>query len=179
MSGHSKWHNIKRKKSAEDQKRSKLFSKTSRLISVAAREGGGDPDANPALRLAMQKAKEARMPKENVERAIKKGTGELEGDNYQEVVYEGYGPLGGAFLLNCLSDNPNRTVSEVRNIFSQYGGNLGEKGSTAYIFDSQTKAPSFTIDIESEEKAKKVDEIIDELEDHDDIQGVYHNYKFA
>ncbi len=179
MSGHSKWHNIKRKKSVEDQKRSKLFTKATRLIVVAAREGGGDVDSNPNLRLAVQKAKEARMPKENIDRAIKKGTGELAGESYSEVTYEGYGVYGGAFLLNCLTDNPNRTVSEIRNIFSRYGGNLGEKGSTSYIFNSQTKEPSFTIDIDTEEKAEKVDEMIEVLEDQDDVQDVYHNYKFS
>lgn len=179
MSGHSKWHNIKRKKGIEDQKRSKLFSKASRLISVAAREGGGDPDANPSLRLAIQKAKEARMPKDNIERAIKKGTGELEGESYQEVIYEGYGPEGGAFLISCVTDNANRTVSEMRNIFGSYGGSLGEKGSTSYIFESKTKEPSFTIDIETKEKAEKIDQLIEELEEHDDVQEVLHNYKFT
>jgi len=179
MSGHSKWHNIKRKKGIEDQKRSKVFSKVSRLITVAARQGGGDSDANPALRLAIQKAKEARMPKENIDRAIKKGTGELAGENFQEVIYEGFGPYGGAFLLHCLTDNGNRTVSEVRSIFSKYGGSLGAKGSTSYIFTGQEKEPSFTTDINSEEQAKKIDEMIEILEDHDDVQDVYHNYKFS
>jgi YebC/PmpR family DNA-binding regulatory protein len=178
MSGHSKWHNIKRKKGAEDQKRSQLFSKTSRLIMVAARKGGGDPDANPALRLAIQKAKDARMPKDNIDRAIKKGTGELTGENFQETVYEGYGPHGGAFLLHCLTDNPNRTVSEIRNIFSRYDGSLGAKGSTSYIFNSQNMEPTFGVNIDSELQANKIDEMIDALEDHDDVQDIYHNYKF-
>ncbi len=179
MSGHSKWHNIKRKKGIEDQKRSKLFSKVSRLVTVAAKQGGGDPDANPALRLAIQKAKEARMPKENIDRAIKKGTGELGGESFQEVIYEGFGPYGGAFLLHCLTDNGNRTVSEVRNTFGKYGGSLGAKGSTSYIFIGQEKEPSFTTDITSEEQAKKIDEMIDVLEDHDDVQDIFHNYKFS
>jgi len=178
MSGHSKWHNIKRKKGKEDAKRSKIFSKMSRLISVAAREGGKDPDANPALRLAIQKAKDANMPKDNIDRAIKKGAGELGGVDYKEHIYEGYGPEGGAFLLQCLTDNPNRTVSEIRNLFSRYGGNLGEKGSTAYIFDSNTKEATFNIDVSDQSKAEKIDELIEELEDHDDIQEIFHNYKF-
>jgi YebC/PmpR family DNA-binding regulatory protein len=179
MSGHSKWHNIKRKKGKEDAKRGKIFSKMSRLISVAAREGGGDPDANPALRLAIQKAKDVNMPKDNIERAIKKGTGELEGAEYKEAIYEGYGPEGGAFLLQCLTDNHNRTVSEIRSLFGKFGGSLGEKGSTAYIFDSDNKEPTFTIEITDQNKAEKVDDLVEELEDHDDIQEIFHNYKFT
>ncbi len=178
MSGHSKWHNIKRKKSIEDQKRSKLFSKTSRLLTVASKQGGSDPGANPALRLAIQKAKDARMPKDNIDRAIKKGAGELVGSNFQESIYEGYGPEGGAFLINCLTDNSNRTVSEVRNIFGRYGGSLGVKGSTSYIFDSRSKEPAYTVEINQAEKASRVDDLVDLLEDHDDVQDIYHNYKF-
>lgn len=178
MSGHSKWHNIKRKKGKEDAKRSKIFSKMSRLISVAARDGGGDPDSNPTLRLAIQKAKDANMPKDNIDRAVKKGTGELGGSEYQEVVYEGYGPLGGAFLILCLTDNGNRTVSEIRNIFGRHGGNLGEKGSTSYIFNPKTKEPSFAIDVSDEATSNKIDDLIEELEDHDDVQEIFHNYKF-
>jgi len=178
MSGHSKWHNIKRQKEVKDEKRSKLFSKVSRLISVAARDGGGDPDANPALRLAIQKAKDARMPKENIDRAVKKGTGELSGESYSEVVYEGFGPDGGAFLIYCLTDNNNRTVSEIRNIFTRYGGNLGAKGSTSYIFEGEEKQPSYTIDITTEAGSEKIDNMIEAFEDNDDVQDVYHNYKF-
>ena len=151
----------------------------SRLISVAAKQGGGDSDSNPSLRLAVQKAKDSRMPKEKIERAIKKGTGELEGSSYTEVIYEGYGPEGGAFLLHCLTDNGNRTVSEFRSIFGRAGGNLGEKGSTAYVFDSKTKEPTFTIEITAEDKASAIDSLIEELEDHDDVQDVFHNYQFS
>src|SRR4030066_2303816 len=122
MSGHSKWHNIKRQKSANDAQKSKIFSKISRLITVAAKHGGGDPDANPTLRLAIQRAKDARMPKENIDKAIKKGTGELEGSEFQEVIYEAFGPHGGAFLIYCLTDNINRTVSELRSVFNKYNG---------------------------------------------------------
>ncbi len=179
MSGHSKWHNIKRKKGIEDNKRSKIFTKMNRLISVAARQAGGDPNANPGLRLAIQKAKDARMPKENIERAIKKGTGELGGASFQEVTYEGYGPEGGAFLIHCLTDNANRTVSEIRNIFGRFGGSLGEKGSTAYVFDQKTKEPTFTINIADEKRAETVDQLIEEFEDHDDVQDIFHNYEFS
>ncbi|MFC1756011.1 YebC/PmpR family DNA-binding transcriptional regulator [Patescibacteria group bacterium] len=179
MSGHSKWHNIKHKKGAEDAKKSKIFSKMSRLISVAAKQGGGDVDANPALRLAVQKAKDSRMPKENIERAIKKGTGQLEGSSYAEVIYEAYGPEGGAFLLHCLTDNGNRTVAELRSVFGRAGGSLGEKGSTAYIFESKTKEPTFTIEISEESKAGIIDQLIEDLEDHEDIQDIFHNYQFS
>jgi YebC/PmpR family DNA-binding regulatory protein len=178
MSGHSKWHNIKRQKGANDAKKSKIFSKVSRLISVAARDGGGDPDSNPALRLAIQKAKDARMPKENVERAIKKGTGELEGEDYSEVIYEGYGPEGGAFVISCLTDNNNRTVSEIRNLLSRFGGSLGAKGSAAYVFDNPGKEAIFQVEIKDASLIKKIEELLDLLDDHDDVQDVYHNYKF-
>lgn len=146
---------------------------------VAAKQGGGDPDANPGLRLAVQKAKEARMPKENIDRAIKKGTGELGGANFEEAIYEGYGPLGGALLVKSLTDNINRTVSEIRSIFSRSGGSLGSKGSTAYIFDHKTLDPTFFVDVSSQEDAEKVDELIELLEENDDVQEVYHNYRFA
>ncbi len=179
MSGHSKWHNIKRQKSINDAKRSQAFSKISRLVIVAAREGGGDPDANSSLRLAIQKAKGARMPKDNIERAIKKGTGELEGEKYTEAIYEGFGPEGGAMMVSCLTDNANRSVSEIRNIFVKSGGNLGAKGSTFYIFDTENKRPTFFIELDEEENAKKVDVLIETLEDRDDVQDVYHNYKFT
>jgi len=134
MSGHSKWASIKHKKSAVDAKRGKVFTKIIREISVAARAGGGDPDANPRLRTALLKAKLANMPKDNIDRAIKRGTGELDGVNYDEVRYEGYGPGGVAIMVDCLTDNRNRTVAEVRHAFSKYGGNLGADGSVGYLF---------------------------------------------
>lgn len=177
MSGHSKWHNIKRKKEITDSKKSKTFSKVSRLITVAARQGGGDQDSNPALRLAVQKAKEARMPNENIERAIKKGTGELAGESFEEVVYEGFGPFGGAVMTLCLTDNLNRTVSEMRNIFSRFGGNLGTKGSASYNFD-ENKEAMYTVDITSSEQEQKVFDFLDAIEDQDDVSEVFHNYKF-
>ena len=178
MAGHSKWHNIKRQKGAKDAQRGKLFSKLSRLITVAAKQGGGDADANPALRLAVQKARDASMPKDNIDRAIKKGTGELAGASYEDVMYEAFGPNGGAFLIYCLTDNTNRTVSELRSTFSKAGGNLGTKGSAAYIFNQETKEPTFTVEITEESSAKKIDNLLDILEDHDDVQEVFHNYQF-
>ena len=135
MSGHSKWATIKRKKGAADAKRGKLFTQLIREISMAANLGGGDPDANPRLRLAMQKARGVNMPKDNIERAIKKGTGELEGNQIEEIRYEGYGPGGVAVIADTLTDNRNRTVGELRFIFSRFSGNLGTNGCVAYMFD--------------------------------------------
>ena len=136
MAGHSKWAGIKHKKAIVDARRGKLFTKLARAITVAAKEGGGDPDGNPALGLAIQKAKDASMPKDNIERAIAKGTGEgADADALETVVYEGYGPGGVALLIEAVTDNRNRTGSEVRHLLSKHGGSLGEPGSVAYNFD--------------------------------------------
>ncbi len=137
MSGHSKWASIKHKKSATDAKRGKIFSKIIKEITVAARLGGGDPAANPRLRTVILKAKDANMPADNIKRAIQKGTGELEGVNYEEIAYEGYGPGGVAVMAEVLTDNKNRTVSEVRHIFSKYNGSMGETGCVSWIFDTR------------------------------------------
>jgi len=137
MSGHSKWSSIKHKKAATDAKRGKSFTKLIKEITVAARMGGGDVDANPRLRAAVAAAKSENMPKDNIERAIKKGTGELEGVNYEESIYEGYGPGGAAVLVESLTDNKNRTVADVRSIFSKNGGSLGENGCVAWMFDKK------------------------------------------
>ncbi|MCD6123256.1 MAG: YebC/PmpR family DNA-binding transcriptional regulator [Spirochaetales bacterium] len=134
MSGHSKWASIKHKKGALDAKRGKLFTKLIKEISVAARLGGGDVEANPRLRTAVLKAKFANMPKENIDRAIKKGTGELEGVEYSELTYEAYGPGGVALLIDILTDNRNRTAAEIRNLLTKGGGNLGETGCVSYLF---------------------------------------------
>jgi len=135
MAGHSKWANIQHRKGAQDKKRGKLFTKLIREITVAARAGGGDPDANPRLRLAIDKAKGQSMPKDNIERAIKRGSGELDGADYEAILYEGYGPGGVAVMVDCLTDNRNRTVADVRHAFSKFGGNLGADGSVAYLFN--------------------------------------------
>ncbi len=137
MSGHSKWSTIKRKKAAIDAKRGKLFTKLIKEITIAARQGGGDPSANPRLRLAVDNAKAANMPMDNIERAIKKATGELEGVVYTELTYEGYGPGGVAILVEAATDNKNRTVAEVRHLFNKHGGSLGESGSVAWMFDKK------------------------------------------
>ena len=135
MAGHSKWANIQHRKGAQDKKRGKLFTKLIREITVAARIGGGDLNANPRLRLAVDKAKGQSMPKDNIERAIKRGSGDLDGVDYQEIRYEGYGPGGAAVMVDCMTDNRNRTVADVRHAFTKFGGNLGADGSVAYLFN--------------------------------------------
>jgi YebC/PmpR family DNA-binding regulatory protein len=149
MAGHSKWKQIKRKKAVTDAKRGALFTRLIREITVAARAGGGDPVGNPRLRTAIDAAKAENMPAENIDRAIKKGTGELEGVTYSEVTYEGYGPGGAAILIESVTDNPNRTVADIRHQFSRHGGNLGAANSVAWMFD---RLGQITLD------AAKVDE---------------------
>jgi len=237
MSGHSKWHGIKHKKADEDRKRGKIFSKLSRAISVAARERGGDPDGNPQLRTYIEKAKQANMPNENIQRAIKKGTGELPGVQYEHMIFEGYGLGGVAILIDALSDNKNRTSSEIRHIFSKRNSNLAGAGSVNWQFKKEglmivnkenvdeeelmevviengakdfnvekdryeiitpvdkfeviknslddkgikidvselTMIPTNTIKLEGK-KAKDLLMLINELEDHDDVQNVYANF---
>ncbi|MFK8014684.1 MAG: YebC/PmpR family DNA-binding transcriptional regulator [Gammaproteobacteria bacterium] len=135
MAGHSKWANIQHRKGAQDKKRGKLFTKLIREITVAAKMGGGEIESNPRLRLAIDKAKGQSMPKDNIERAVKRGSGDLDGVNYEDVRYEGYGPGGVAVMVDCMTDNRNRTVADVRHAFSKFGGNLGADGSVAYLFN--------------------------------------------
>lgn len=135
MAGHSKWANIQHRKGAQDRKRGRMFTKLLREIASAARVGGADPAGNPRLRLAVEKARAASMARDTIERAIRRGAGESGGENFEAVRYEGYGPGGAAILVDCLTDNRNRTVSEIRHVFSRYGGNLGATGSVAYLFD--------------------------------------------
>ena len=153
MAGHSKWANIKHKKAREDAKRAKAFTKHIREITVAAREGGGDPDTNPRLSLAIENAKAINLPKDNIERAIKKGTGELDdgSGNYEEVTYEGYGPGGIAYFIEATSNNLNRTVGEIRHIFTKHGGNLGTDGSVGYLFEQKGSIKVQSEDLEEEE----------------------------
>ncbi|HET9578831.1 MAG TPA: YebC/PmpR family DNA-binding transcriptional regulator [Usitatibacter sp.] len=134
MAGHSKWANIQHRKGRQDAKRGKIFTRLIKEITVAARMGGGDPDMNPRLRLAVDKATDNNMPKDNIERAIKRGTGGLDGVNYEEIRYEGYGVNGAAVIVDCLTDNRTRTVAEVRHAFTKYGGNMGSEGSVAFLF---------------------------------------------
>ena len=137
MSGHSKWHTIKHKKGALDAKRGKLFTKLIKEVTMAARTGGGDPDSNARLRKAISDAKGANMPNDTIDRAVKRGTGELEGVSYDEITYEGYGPGGVAIMVDSMTDNRNRTVAEIRHIFSKNGGNMGSSGSVSYLFDKK------------------------------------------
>jgi YebC/PmpR family DNA-binding regulatory protein len=137
MAGHSKWANIKRRKAAVDAKRSKVWTKVIKEIQVAARIGGGDPDGNPRLRLAMDKARAANVPKDSIKRAIDKATGAAGGDDWEEIVYEGYGPGGVAFVVECMTDNRNRTVSEIRHVFDRHGGQLGTSGSVSWMFNKR------------------------------------------
>ena len=174
MSGHSKWSTIKRKKGAADAKRGKIFTKLIREIATAAKMGGGDPDANPRLRLAIDKARAANMPKDNIQRAIQKGIGGGEDAAYEEVIYEGYGPGGTAVLLEALTDNRKRTVSEVRHVFSKNGGNLGSTGCVAYLFEKKgiiSVAPEGT-DLDALIEAVLEAGALDVLESDDSLEVV-------
>jgi len=155
MSGHSKWASIKHQKGVADARRGQLFTKLTREIIVAVREGGSNPDSNFRLRLAVQKARDSNMPLENIERAIKRGSGEIEGITLAEMVLEGYGPSGAAILVEALSDNRNRTLQEVRNIFSKHGGNMGESGCVAWLFNSRGLIAIEANDFDTEELALK------------------------
>jgi len=173
MSGHSKWSTIKRKKAAEDAKRGKLFTKLGREITIAAREGG-DPETNFKLRLAVEKAKAANMPKENIERAIRRGTGAEKGEELEEVYYEGYGPHGVALLVQVLTDNRNRAVSDIRRAFNRHGGSLGETGCVAWLFESKGYITISTDDSDPEELALlAIDAGADDVTISDDLVEIY------
>lgn len=238
MSGHSKWSTIKRKKGAADAKRGRIFTRLIKEITVAARMGGGDPDGNPRLRSAIATAKTENMPKDNIERGIKKGTGELEGAVYEEITYEGYGPGGVAVLVDCMTDNKNRSVADIRHFFSKSGGNLGETGCVSWMFGKQglilvekesiseeelmdhaleagaddvieedsefqvlttpddfdsvrealqgkgvsfieaavSMIPKNVVDVSDEKTARQILKLLENLEDHDDVQNVYANF---
>ncbi len=238
MSGHSKWSTIKRKKGANDAKRGKIFTKLIKEITVAAKMGGGDPDGNPRLRSAITAAKSENMPKDNIERAIKKGIGDLDGAVYEEILYEGYGPGGVAVLVETMTDNKNRTVADIRHYFAKSNGNLGESGCVAWMFDKRgvivvdaegvdeeelmdmaieagaedvvedestfqiltapedfsevvdslekggvktveasiSMVPKNTVDVMEENVANSLIKLLDNLEDHDDVQKVHANF---
>ncbi len=238
MSGHSKWANIKRRKGAVDAKRGKIFTRLIKEITVAARMGGGDIEGNPRLRSAVMAAKTENMPKDNISRAIKKGTGEIEGEVYDEILYEGYGPGGVAVLVECMTDNRNRTVADIRHYFAKSNGNLGESGCVAWMFDkkglivvdkssiseeqlmdaaleagaedvveeesefqvltapedfdavrdgleqagiafvsaSVSMIPKNTVDVTEENIARSLMKLLENLEDHDDVQNVHANF---
>lgn len=183
MAGHSKWANIQHRKGAQDKKRGKLFTKLIREVTIAARTGGADLAANPRLRVAVDKAKAQSMPKENIERAIKRGAGDLDGVDYQDVTYEGYGPGGVAVMVQCMTDNRNRTVAEVRHAFSKFGGNLGADGSVAYMFNQvgllsvepgagEERVMEIAIDAGAEDVVVNSDGSIDVLTDPADYNTV-------
>ena len=180
MAGHSKWANIKHRKQKQDKKRGKLFSKLSKKITVAAREGGGDPEMNADLAFAIDKAKDNDMPKENIERAIKRGTGELEGVDYKQFNYEGYGPGGVALYLDIMSDNRNRTASELRHILSEHSGNLGEEGCVAWMFErkGQIIIDLDSTDLDEEEVMMEAIEAgAEDIETEDNVVTVYTDVK--
>ena len=185
MSGHNKWSTIKHKKGAADAKRGKVFTKIIKEITVAAKLGGGDPDGNPRLRTAIDKAKAENMPKDNVERAIKKGAGGLEGTNYEETTYEGYGPGGTAVLVEVMTDNRNRTVSDVRSIFTKCNGNMGESGCVSWLFDKKgllvfPKSVDFDKLFEASIEAG-ADDVVDEEEQYEVLTepSAFHEVKTA
>ena len=183
MAGHSKWANIQHRKGAQDKRRGKIFSKLIRELTTAARIAGADPHSNPRLRLAMEKARAASMPRDTIERAVKRGTGEHGADNFQEVQYEGYGPGGVAVMVRCLTDNRNRTVSDVRNTFVRHGGNLGADGSVGYLFNEvgllsyapgadEGKVMEAALEAGAEDVVANEDGSIDVLTDPADFEGV-------
>lgn len=175
MSGHSKWKTIKHKKGLKDAKRGKMFTKLARAITVAAQSGEPDPESNPTLRTAIDTARQFSMPKDNIQRAIERGSGGGEGAVLQELILEGYGPEGVAVVCKILTDNRNRTVAEVRKLFDQYAGSLGEQGSASYIF-KDPQNPLFEVKIEDRAVAEKVLGLVEALDEHDDVQNVLANF---
>jgi YebC/PmpR family DNA-binding regulatory protein len=176
MSGHSKWNNIKNKKGAADIKRAKVFSQISKQIRVAVKEGkSGDPAANPSLRIAVEKARAANMPKENIERAIDRGLGKGKGGVINEIVYEGYGPGGVGFLVVAMTDNPQRTAGEIRNIFSKAGGSLGGPGSVMFMFtrDGEEYHVTIPMPIDDPTQQEQLQEFMDSLRDNPDVEDVF------
>lgn len=181
MSGHSKWSTIKHKKAKTDAARGKVFTKIIREITTAAKSGGGDPESNPRLRLAVDKAKESNMPNDNIDRAIAKGTGGGDGATLDEITYEGYGAGGVAILVEAITDNKQRTVAEIRNIFTKGGGNMGTAGCVAWLFTKGADGlmtPQFTVPATGE-TAHKVISLVKALEDHDDVQNVHANFDIS
>lgn len=175
MSGHSKWHNIRLRKGKMDAERGAKFTKLAREIIVAAKQGGGNPDTNPRLRLAIQKARENSMPQDRIRNAIQRGTGEIEGANFEEITYEGYGPGGVAVLVECTTDNRNRTVADIRSIFSKNGGRLGESGSVAWMFNPPQGLITISRDVTDEDTllAAALEAGAEDVKTTDDVYEVY------
>ena len=182
MAGHSKWAQIKRAKGANDVARGKLFTKMGKEIHVSVKLGGPDPAGNPRLALAIKRAKEANMPNDNIHRCIKNATGEGKNTNYEAITYEGYAIGGVAVMVECLTDNKNRTAAEIRHAFEKHGGSLGVTGSVAFMFtedldeDEQIiQVPTYTVPLDSSDKEKQFEKFLDMLDNNDDVQEVYHN----
>lgn len=178
MSGHSHWAGIKHKKAITDARRGKVFSKISRLITIAAKEKGGDPETNPKLKLAIEKAKELNVPKENIERAIKRGTGQLAGAQMEEFIYEAYGPAGVAVIIEGITDNKNRTLAEIKHILGRFEGKLAEAGSVKYLFDKKGDdwLAKYPLEI-ADEKKNQLEKLFEALDENEDVQDIYSNLK--
>lgn len=176
MSGHSHWAGIKHKKELTDKKKGKIFSKIAKMIEVAAKRGG-DPDMNPNLRLAIEKAHSVNMPNDNIQRAIKKGTGEDKAGKLEEMTYEAYGPQGTPLIIETITDNKNRTLSEIKNILNTHGGKLAETGSVRYLFDKKGGdwIPKYPIDITDENLKQQLEKLFEALDDNDDVNDIYSN----
>jgi len=176
MSGHSHWAGIKHKKGITDQKRGKIFSKMAKIIEIAARKGG-DPNMNPSLRLAIEKARSVNMPNDNIERAIKKGSGENKEEQLEEITYEAYGPHGAALIIEVITDNRNRTISEIKHILATFNGKLAETGSVKYLFDRKEGEwiPKYSMDITDENTKQQLEKLFEALDDNDDVNEIYSN----
>ena len=176
MSGHNKWTNIHVRKEAMDKKRGKIFSKMAKVIEIAARKGG-NPSMNPSLRLAIERAREVNMPNDNIERAIKKGSGENKEDQLEEITYEAYGPSGAAIIIEIITDNKNRTLSEIKHILSVFNGKLATEGSVKYLFDKVDGEwkPKYTIDIADQGQKEHLIKLFEALDENDDVNEIYTN----
>jgi YebC/PmpR family DNA-binding regulatory protein len=176
MSGHSKWANIKTRKEAVDKKRGQIFSKIAKIIEIAARKGG-DPQMNPSLRLVIEKARSVNMPNDNIERAIKKGTGESKKGQLEEIIYEAYGPNGTPLIIEIITDNKNRTLAEIKHILNTYGGKLAETGNVRYLFDriEGEWKPKYSIDVTDENLKQQLEKLFEALDDNDDVNEIYSN----
>ncbi len=179
MSGHSHWAGIKHKKAITDARRGKVFSKISRLITIAAKEKGGDPETNPKLKLAIEKAKELNVPKENIERAIKRGTGQLAGAQMEEFIYEAYGPAGVAVIIEGITDNKNRTLAEIKHVLGRFEGKLAEAGSVKYLFDKKGDEwlAKYPLEITDEKSKTQLEKLFEALDENEDVQDIYSNLK--
>lgn len=179
MSGHSHARTVKHKKDIEDKKRGKIFSKISRLIILAVKEKGKDPEINPQLRLAIEKAKEFNVPKDNVEKAIKRGAGELEGEKLEEFIYEAYGPAGTALIIEGITDNKNRTLSEIKNTLAKHEGKLAQAGNVKYLFEKKNDqwVPKYPLQITDEKAKQRLEKLFEALDEQGDVNEIYSNLK--